>query len=966
MSRPETMVTGALFGSSWNESNQYKMEKFYITRLSNVAPRSDRLSCRPKFVDIELPPSGLRTFGLVCLVKRSLELSVLQPGEVDSMNKGAGPSYSVERLINLDLVVVDFDVTTNSICIADNSLEQNRKQLQCILLAQHGDILKVDLTLAKVELLISSRDHALAGKFVGLKLQQEVDREQKSTETIHLWTERRYTSLLIQFDGKIIRSSSYAVEEETWPKLVQVHLSTQGDLNCLVILELSDRSLRVVRDSICLTVVSLFEQADLLGSSRHSPDQHILLSGSTRDFLLLSASGSSTKLVGHAIRVGPSDSQDPDNLLVREPTFELERCWSIDLDAVQGMGGRMNVNADSHDEGYVLPIFQEGQPSDWIKYFVTLRRQSLQVFSFSQVATNPFATIYDSSSTPVSNAKSPTNDDLIDPKVKPRLLLNTRLTGTSSGDLLFNSLLMKPDVQAISIRYLSSIGLLVMLLSSGDIIAFRFTSSKIDVKSNAISDYLIRSIRNSSFLLRNLRDKLKAENTKLISLQQDLSSGSANLDMLNLSNTFHVDLINQNDDPSGCLYNLLIEVSNLLLINKILIVSTVNCHLLNPVPEGNPESLARHQINNSSSHRSALIFSNLKVENLSDLSNVDIELQSPNEQVQAWSIIDLEELSDNYADKLAIKVPLFILDGQNGAIQVYCLSQSHKSVADPRFTAENSSFRYYSEKLIIRPLLSYQICQTFNAEHFKGVASSIEVEGVDRGQLIDWLGELMSLEKDSVLMHLNSTLTNSFITIQLKDSKTLISSNDILALDLIKRHLLKRATDGSLRLMITPLLALEASLRHLVASQFLHFQNFSSKALTSNDTKTVDHLVDRSITLETLVSELQQIDLPIDVDQMRRDFENDINLIQPIDESKQEHNKDEALEVYRDFVSNYLTDLLVDYERMRSNKVNSEKMSKTRDVIHRMLSGKDNRIKPTEDNEASFVELLLAEWNDQQ
>lgn len=218
---------------------------------------------------------------------------------------------------------------------------------------------------------------------------------------------------------------------------------------------------------------------------------------------------------------GRRETSDPDKLLPLEPSFELEKCWSIDLASEIGSLSELDgydereEKEDSHWTaqrsseqlvGCLCPFWspeqlhlrqgghQQQQQQQhhhlasasalkaWPKFLLLAYKCHLLIFSFEQETVMPFSVVYDRAFLGMeqnatferaqeTEPKSLPNRPMqIEPKSRPRLVHNLKLIGPRPGDALFNFLFLKEkNLYLKSMCQFHQLGLVASISNLGQI-----------------------------------------------------------------------------------------------------------------------------------------------------------------------------------------------------------------------------------------------------------------------------------------------------------------------------------------------------------------------------------------------------------------------------------------------------------------------------------------------------------------
>lgn len=939
------------------------MDKYYLAKLpeENIS-----LEGRSKFVEVELAsPNGcIRSFGIVCLLPRSIDFHIL---ELSGCRGSKETRLSLEKRVDLgssqsdNLQVLAFDVTQQIIQLSNKQAE---KSTDCVALSKRGDVLGVDLVSGTTEQIFNCGDYAgaILSRLLECKLRQA------DGNIVYILAERQYSAYRwLPTEAKNVKQhESYTLSSSIVANFVHIHLPVGDSVSDLILLELDNGFVHLVQGSSCLAQLNLFDCRDQVESELGC--LLLLSTGDPHDFLLINTRDSSNSIVGHSIHCDDRtatrtvDDQDPDNLLIHQPSFEHEKLWSIETKA------SLRLQSDSvrrSGSKLLVPISIEGQ--DWPHYFAFVQEQNLIIYTFKQRATNPFATIYDSSSreTGALNPETVVNHDLIEPREKPRLLHKFKFTGLGSGETLFNTIFLDPDTQITTMRHFCKSHLLAALLSSGDLLAFRLTSDDFESSKSPSSELLIESISCSSRLLSNVQDQLKAENMRLRNFLQQIESSTASQKDLNLSKPLRLSLVQDRDNKQACLYKLVLDISSLIQVSQVLIITTVSLHLLEPFLSSGDAQITLCDRNNGRTDEPVVTLANMRLENLINMANLNLnesisEYSSRDELVQSWTVIELENLNNRFIGSVTLNCPLFLSDGQRGSIDVYCCPFEDTLPDGDDFVTSKAG--YFSSNLQIKPLISYQVNERCSVNE---LTPCLIIEELDRSKTVIWLNELIDLETtDANVAHLYSALTGCCLHIELEQTQTRYRSVDILALDVIRRHLLKKATDEALQLKVSTLKDPGSTLSTLLTRQHENLCKFyTSYDLEIEADKSLKPAQSEMI-IELLIDQVSSFNPTTEVENLLERLKSDVNSLGACESSACSISSSEQVHVYSDMVTNHITDMLIDFNHFLGGKIATQTMIAMRDRIYKSVVGFQERSWRETTDKETFVRSILQIWHE--
>jgi hypothetical protein len=299
-------------------------------------------------------------------------------------------------------------------------------------------------------------------------------------------------------------------------------------------------------------------------------------------------------------RVGLIDDKDPDRLLLEGPSFELEQCWSIDLNELDGVRSMFDEEDEEEDEAggekdaktklsscLFLPIWPSSeqvgvkrglssmmadetnlafnQAELWPQFLFIVCKCHVLIFSFEHVNVLPFSIVYDRAflnltasslemgSTATQTKSQTTNteqqfqDKRIDLRLKPKLLHSIKLIGTRPSDSLFNMLFLTNRIHLIQAKNFTNFGLLATISNQGHLLVFKLTSPKLlgpNHKDNLYQQLLIDSLRGASLL----RDELNRMQTLEMELKEEIGKFETQLGNIEGGLGGHEELLTRRDE----------------------------------------------------------------------------------------------------------------------------------------------------------------------------------------------------------------------------------------------------------------------------------------------------------------------------------------------------------------------------------------------------------------------------------
>lgn len=863
------------------------MEKYYLANLATFhrdgppsAKSSSSRSGKIKLVDIQYVRRG-PSFGVVQLEEtlseerqrgaageRQISLSILELA--DNKTATIRPDKQIKLIDNSTSgKIVDFDTSETIFMDAGNqSLQGNKQHPNCILLAENGDISALDLTSdnQKVKRLTSGRENERALTFMQCKLQLTVNEDCY----VHSLADRYYVLYKLATHESLELINEYSLADEQ-PQLELTEMYVMESNPQIVLLELNDSSVRVLHRSVCLYCIQTPESESWSHKSPTESRRHVLLSTNQSQSECLLVSLSQTSVDARRLQVNLDYPSDPDGLLPKGPSFELEDCWKIELNDIE------SVRALADQEPAFVPSLairscpmwssnQLNRESCWPKFLLIIYEYHLLVYSFEQPLINPFSLVYDSSflrfaspeassaqvdadSSAIKLVKSvKANQENIEVKQRPKLVHNFKLIGAQPTDSLFNTLFLVLGARLQVINQFEQLGVLVAVSQLGHVLAFKFTSSKVNPNKETLYQQLVAQSLAEGSLLRNESTRLEAANKSLeekltILERRNLFGTNEFAGEKALGSLLHCQLNACDDDQTDSLYDLSISIPNLLQVSRIVVTSTVGSHLFEPISN----AFENCHIDNSVVKSLAQVLK----DNIEFLTNIrrsgdehiwasieqmlDRQHFKGEEEIQSYALLDLAEYSNRYsapASDYNFKLRLAMLNGQAGHIKVfYLFSKPPKSSEEQNFErsllgdlagqhepdfdqdqAEEQAQVFHMKSIKIKPLMSYKLKP---GEMMKDTGTSTNGRLRISGQfkpstIVGWLDESFHLRSSdgsnlSIFkgkFYSRSTRCHINFDIHEEGDHLELISDDLIALELIKKHLLKLATDAQVKLDI--------------------------------------------------------------------------------------------------------------------------------------------------------------------
>lgn len=900
---------------------------------------------------------------------------------------------------------------------------------------------------------------------------------------IHVLTPSLYVLYRISKSLKIDKLGSYWLESKSI-SFEQV-LTIKPNPN-LVALILNDSSLRLLSNLKLLTNIE-HEQRN----KKHTKRAYRLIhSNSIGQFLLISIEG--LKLEASLVRLIESPSSggnqlehDPDKLLIKEPSFELERCWSLDLETLDSIRSLLEFNEDdninnqivdntlisSNDNNYniylnVCPIWSyqdlnKQEEAKWPKFLIITFKYHLLIYSFEQQqqTSNPFKLLYDQSfynlSESSSSSNHQSNQSLIDVSIKPKLVHNFRLVGQQASDSLFNTIFLVSQAQFQLLSHFDRFGLLIGLTSSAHLLALKFTSPKIVTqRDNVVRQLVCDSIRSDSLLRAQLNEldsqlcHLEEETSKLESQNSSTNLNESMLEETNhqLERMFKVHLSQRQD--FGSLYELNISMSNIVQISRVLVILNVNSSFIMNPKDGD-SIIERVTINNEPFNESGdsnpLLLANVRLDESQVCTN-----ELPNKldcSLSSWALIELATSKERTTTTMTtttnqLSLPIFISDSQTGLLSVKLElkqnnfnnkqsdnmglvsrarninSQSERMSltgradlfshsdepedGDQDLDWPSSPLTYLSSLIPIKPLMSYELASaTTKSDDISkkpklnpnSNINSVKVEikgSFESDKMSAWLAECLRLPTSSVPTNarLVSLFSHSTLEFSIERSSLILVSDNILIIEIIKSHILKRATDESIRLETKQSdYDISKNLYHLIEAQYNNL--IKVKELESRSSNYNYNLMSTryendnndNLLIETLIAESemgmemgeQNSNHILEQNKIRSDIESDVtdllynskqqnsNGIININQDHSPINTSSLGQVFLELVAGYLIDILADFQRLEAKRTSDQALismrSRLLDKIFKHIQQRGESMGSDE-----FAQRVLSEW----
>lgn len=481
-----------------------------------------------------------------------------------------------------------------------------------------------------------------------------------------------------------------------------------------ILLSMSDLTVRFSINSSCVATIN--------GNYPLNKPLTILHGNSTREFMLLSHSSSSDgdyfgKINAQLITVQQHQNiindkvkqqwnkiddfgvaTDPDNLLPREPSFEIEDCWQIDLQEIDSIRLLIDnsdnnestttttivdngVNLDSNEQICITPIWSINESPKrenyyWPKFLIISYKFHLLAYKFElQSKSMPFSVVYDKSFLKLISGEMltqtaentdnllhandpmhPVANDEPDVRLKPKLVHNWKLIGSQPGDAIYNTIFLANSqanpVYFTELRIFELFSLIIGLTNSGHLIGFKLTSNKLGNlhKDNILQQMICDALRNEKLLMNQektmqiILDSIRkdlANSKSLLSSQHDQLNNRSDITSLKTTTLDQEQLIAidlKQREKFGSLYDLKIELFRGLELTRILIASSnLNSYMLN-----------QNGLDPSNGIRNILISNNWQTKtNLGENDQLSLLNEDKSSSIKSWCLIELDSSKEN-------------------------------------------------------------------------------------------------------------------------------------------------------------------------------------------------------------------------------------------------------------------------------------------------------------------------------
>lgn len=414
-------------------------------------------------------------------------------------------------------------------------------------------------------------------------------------------------------------------------------------------------------------------------------------------------------------------------------------------------------------------------------------------------------------------------------------------------------------------------------------------------------------------------------------------------------------------DHLGCLYHLTMSLSNLVQVTQILVVATVSSFMLQPA--GGALLSARIDNNFAGQAGRPIVVANVEFEGRAALEAL-LEGQGRHQDpIQTCAL--LEPSADLRAPAL-VTLPIFIMDGQLGHLNVFYVLNSLRARPEPAGQDPADLIAKFLLKSIpVKPLMSYQPSRS-RRRSGRDKLTALKLVGDFKAPLVaGWLLECLAAPACPASAQLESRFTRCSLEYELADGQLALASDDLIALDLIEKHILRKATNQSIKLEVAVSGAPSAdSLRHLISLQQLNLG--LAGRLARGSSKPAGEPDKTGLLGEALANELGASELPaglqVSADWLEESLRRDVEQL-AAGEARKLHaggepaDKADQLEasVFKELVCGFIIDALADHDRMKGARPSSGPMVLMRSRLAELLAEGPAG--------SAFVDRLLAEWD---
>lgn len=654
------------------------MNKYYIKNLN--LSESNQGSTLVKCVDIEYKRKPA-SFGIVYITETQddgitttrLSLSGLQ--ELDDQR---GSQYVELRTFRLgDVQIADLDVARSIFLdeLAESTINERSNQPiirlpDCVLLTTSGKLILVwfDGKVQELSIDVEVNNDDLKKRqtdqtYLQIRFHHEfiLTNQEQSPSYLHILTKKTYRLLLMITKGSdkigLQLSSIYQLPNHDPASLQLIGMTPICTSPKWILLITSDLDQRFVLDGRCIASsipngVAHVQQLVVYGNDRNefllitNEDQGIIRARSvmingeldSRDTGLAN-NGEATMIPGRSF---DGADRDPDGLLPRVPSFEVEEVWNLNLQDIDSIRSLMD---ESHGDGSLVGLSSDNVCMDVIwesdedepssrekthlanlmgrpKFLLISYKFHLLVFAFKeqQYQANPFQIVYDESFFSLyqdpkpqdglgSQAINGTSKKEIDLRAQPGLIHNFRLIGSNPKDCLFNTLFLTQSCTIQSMYQFVQLGLTIAIIVSPlsgacHLIAFKFVSNEMgNEPDNVMQQKMCQSLSNTGLLrneisvLEQSLAKRRADTVELKQLVQKMSNkdrdggrSSISGDLKNSGLTKLIKMKLTQRPDLGYLYDLSMEFSEKLQVERVVIASTIKAEILEPSQSNSAKS----------------------------------------------------------------------------------------------------------------------------------------------------------------------------------------------------------------------------------------------------------------------------------------------------------------------------------------------------------------------------------------
>lgn len=774
------------------------MEKFYIANLRGNDDSSCSLTCSgnaAKSILVSVEDGTRSSFGFVSVKNSKTGIQI----ELYCISSSDNSASDIVRHINLDnkIANVDFD----ALKIIDLSCSA-KPHIDIAILTAECELIAVNLENKGV----STLKHYHSQRPVACVLRTDDQGSDSGRYRVYVLTSNEVHSLDVgdpEGESAIeLYSIDFGPEFEAISLVVADSVQIKSDL---VIVELSNGSLHISVNGrkICkleqqLGSVTLHDL--LVLNSRNDINKHLIITSED------------SCIRARCLRLNPPDEaiEDPDQLLIKQPSFDLEECWQLNLyedgsdTTNNSLVGRPNQTG--LQSAKICPFWHAADKNSWPTHLVVLIAHELFIYEFrpKQIySTGPLSVCYDSGFLALkplqdkSHENDSNSDDhaesihdianidtkiVLDPCEKPNSTQIVRLTGTQPSDLPFNAVfLAEPEVRIDAFRQISD-SIIAFLINSHDLIAVAVSTS---LDNGAIRSELDIHLIETFHQTKLIKDMMDNSNRRCATLRAHLIDGNMNMQR---KNDLIEDLVDVNFTEivhgSKNLHSISISSRFEIYAKCCVIACTAPATVI-------------------LSRSTASITDTFTMDTRNSIATNDIETDSSNslEHIQSCCVYNLTTMKTDSARMLDLNFSIELFDEYQdfGEKKLSVLI-----VFDLLKNAPNNGTNAHEWTFPIRALSSYRPCARPFAVFSTSTTSyhKLEVTGnLKLDHSIRWINKCVPLSNPSspdiqeVSSKFRSISTGSELAIKISLNIISITCSDKSVIELFKESILKSATD---------------------------------------------------------------------------------------------------------------------------------------------------------------------------